>query len=72
MIRLAARPDLQSNKILFEIQKGFIKIELLIHLLVHSVLLVKSSERPVDSLKTLVANERNEVGENVSSRQPIE
>jgi hypothetical protein len=35
-------------------------------------LLVKSSERPVDSLKTLVANERNEVGENVSSRQPIE
>jgi hypothetical protein len=60
------------NKILFGIQKVFIKIELLIHLLVHSVLLEQSSKIHVDSLKTLVVNEKSEVGENVSNRQPIE
>jgi len=60
------------NKISFGIQKMFTKIELPKHFLVQSGLLEKSSKIHVDSLKTLVANEMSEIGENVSNRQPIE
>jgi len=47
-------------------------MELLIHLRVHLVLLEQSSKIHVDSFKTLVTNEKNEMGENVNRRQPFE